>query len=106
LEHIRVTTEKLIQQLRGIKQPQAEKNLKGVLRKNFTKQEQRHIKSYIFAPSRLVLNIDSSAWLYQLNFKREKLFKDLNRCLKPREKAIEVYLQLDRNETKTKIKTQ
>ena len=107
MEHIKVTTEKILQQWQGIKPSLTEENLRGVLKKNFTKQEQRHIRSYILSPSRLVLNIDSSAWLYQLNLKREKLLQDLNRRLQPQEKAIEVYLQLDRNEaaTKTKSKT-
>ena len=101
MEHIKVTTEKIIKDWQGIKHPQPERLLKEALKKNFTKQEQRHIRSYAFKPSGVILNIDSSAWLYQLNLKKEKLSRDLNQCLKPRDTGIEIYLQLDRNEEKT-----
>ena len=95
MEHIRITTKKLIKDWKGKRHISKEKSLRGDLRQIFTKQEQRHIKYYSVKDSRVTLGVDSSAWLYMLNLKKRQLLQSLNQILKPKEEVIDILLQLD-----------
>ena len=45
----------------------------ALLKKALTKKELRHIKFNYFKKGILGIKVDSSAWLYNLNLKKEKL---------------------------------
>jgi hypothetical protein len=45
--------------------------------KKLGKQERRHIKCTSFSRGVLTVNVDSSAWLYQLNQRKEELMNHL-----------------------------
>lgn len=95
MESIRVTTERLIKTWQGSTQREKGDPLKDGLRKVLTKQEQRHIKSHFLKDSRVILGVDSSAWLYLINLKKRQLLKKFNQSLKPKEEIVEIRLQLD-----------
>jgi hypothetical protein len=97
MESIRATTQKLINNLSYSKQK--EDILKQGLRRVFSNKERRHIKNHSFNNRRIVLNVDSSVWLYLLNLKKEQLLKNINQTLKPTEAITEIHLRLDRNGT-------
>ncbi len=98
MEHVRTTTQKLIKGWSSM--GQRGDALKQGLKRLFTPQERRHIKRYALRGARLILNIDSSAWLYLLNFKKKQLLKNVNKILEPNQEITEIRLRLDRNETK------
>lgn len=98
MEPIRATTQRLIKNWSTKRQKDIEAVLKDSLKKFLTKQERRHIKYYFLKDSRIILNVDSSAWLYLLNLKKEQLLKNLNQILKPKGVLTEIFLQLDTNQ--------
>ena len=51
----------------------------GLLKKALTKKELMHIKFNYFRGGILALNVDSSAWLYKLNLKKETFLAMLNK---------------------------
>jgi predicted nucleic acid-binding Zn ribbon protein len=51
----------------------------GLLKKALTKKELMHIKFNYFRGGILALNVDSSAWLYKLNLKKETFLAVLNK---------------------------
>ncbi len=104
MEPIRITTQRLIRNWSAQGQTKTEDTLGNGLKKFLTKQEQKHITCYFLKDSRVILNLDSSAWLYLINLKKKQLLKNLNQILKPDQTVIEVLLRLDRNGTKNQIK--
>jgi len=116
MEPIRNTIERVIQNWQ-VKHRNEEGLYEDFLKRFLTKQEQRHIRSLSLKDSprpcaqgrgsQLILNIDSSAWLYLLNLKKRQLLKNLKQILKSNnEEAVnEIILRLDTNyETKKQIK--
>jgi hypothetical protein len=95
MEHIRITTKKLIQDW-GARRHDKTGALERGFKKILTKQEQKHIKYYLLKDSRLILGVDSSVWLYIFNLKKRQLLRNLNlnQILGPGE-ATEIILQLD-----------
>ncbi|MGD9014429.1 MAG: DciA family protein [Candidatus Omnitrophota bacterium] len=103
MESIRSTTQKLIKDLSTQGQGKRDDTMiKSSLRRIFSKQEQRHITRYFCQDKRMIINVDSSAWLYQLNLKKGQFVRYLNQVFTPgSEQAItEVVLRLDNNEAK------
>ncbi len=49
------------------------------LKKALTKKELGHIKVKYFSKGVLGLSVDSSAWLYMLGLKKEKMLRDLKK---------------------------
>jgi len=101
MEPIRATTQKLIRDWSSKRQNREEGVVKNNLKQFFTRQEQRHITKLFFRGARLIMNVDSSAWLYQLNLKKEQLLQYLNQTLEPHQAIAEILLQLDRDEAKS-----
>ncbi len=53
----------------------------NILKKILTKKEIEHIKVNYFRSGIFGIKVDSSAWLYQLNFKRQELLIALKKNL-------------------------
>ena len=53
------------------------------------KKAQKHVRLASFKTGRLVVNVDSSAWMYELNLRRQQLKKDLNKILTPAGIAVD-----------------
>jgi hypothetical protein len=104
MEPIRITTQRLIKNWSTQRQTEMEDVLGDGLKKFLTKQERKHITRYSLKDSRVILNLDSSAWLYLINLKKKQLLKNLNQILEPGQTITEIFLQLDRNGTKNQIK--
>jgi hypothetical protein len=102
MESIRSTTQKLIRDWSAQSRGKGEDIIKNGLRRFLSRQEQRHITRYFLKDARMIINVDSSAWLYQLNLKKGQFLKYLNQALESdSEQAItEIVLRLDRNEAK------
>jgi hypothetical protein len=64
----------------------------GLLEKALTKKELMHIKFKYSRGGILALNVDSSAWLYKLNLKKETLLAMLNNKKSNNLKDIRLYL--------------
>ena len=97
MEQIHITTKRLIKELKKKKHTTVKKEniFKNKLKLFLTKQEQKHIKYYTFQNSHITLNIDSSAWLYVFNLKKEQLLKNLNQTADPKEIITKILLRLD-----------
>ncbi|MBU0549425.1 MAG: DUF721 domain-containing protein [Candidatus Omnitrophica bacterium] len=97
MEHIRTATEQFMRNLRHKGHAKAdvgqalEQNLKSLL----SKQEQLHIRRYTFKDTRVILHVDSSVWLFNLNLKKEKLLQQLNQNRQLETAVKEISLQLD-----------
>ena len=104
MEIIGNTAQRLIRNWLTRRQNKEEDIIKADLRRLLTKQEMRHINRYFFKDARIILHVDSSAWLYQLNLKKEQLIKCLNQALKSDQAITEIVLRLDRNEAKSAVK--
>ena len=57
------------------------------LKKTLTKKEMGHIKFHYFRKGILGVRVDSSAWMYSLSLKKEKLLMKIRAC-NPGIKAI------------------
>jgi len=95
MESIRSTTERLIKNWQESIQKKEGDILNENLKKILTKQEKRHIKYCSWSNSRVILGVDSSAWLYMLHLKKRPLLKRLNQVLPPAQEAVDITLQLD-----------
>ncbi|MFC1657809.1 DciA family protein [Candidatus Omnitrophota bacterium] len=104
MESIRNTTQRLISELRHQGRACQEGAVLNNLRQFFTPQEQKHITNCFVQKGQVVLHLDSSAWLYQLNLKKEMLLKHLNQTLEPKRAIQGILLRLERNETKKQNK--
>ena len=72
-----------------------ERDIWDGLKKNLTKQEQKHIKHYSLQNSQITLGIDSSVWLYTINLKKERLLKGLNQKPQSEHAVTEIFLRLE-----------
>jgi predicted nucleic acid-binding Zn ribbon protein len=66
-----------MQSLRAGKPKAAPADAEALLKKMLTKSQLRHIKMSYGRGGRLYINVDSSAWLYQLNLKKPQLLARL-----------------------------
>ena len=94
VEPIRTTAEKLLHSWRRISARQMGDLPTGIFQKIFTKQEQKHIKRCYVQEARIILDVDSSAWLFLLNLKKGQVLKTLNQALRPQDKISGVLLRL------------
>lgn len=79
METIKSTVINVIQELVSKKETGAQQaDLQLLLKKALTKKELKHIKFNYFKKGVLGIRVDSSAWLYSLNLKKEKLQALLN----------------------------
>jgi predicted nucleic acid-binding Zn ribbon protein len=101
MELIRVATQRLLKSWADKQQDKRAGIVKSSLKQFLTRQEQRHVAGYFLEDARIILNIDSSAWLYQLNLKKEQLLKYLNQALGSSQAITEILLRLDRDEAKS-----
>ena len=104
MEPIRIITERLIKTWQGSIQKEKKDLLEDNLGRILTKKEQSHVRYYSLKDTRLTLGVDSSAWLYILNFKKRQLLRNLNQIFQPDEAIIEIRLRLDRDEAQSQIK--
>jgi hypothetical protein len=73
MERISSTVNKVLTCL----QEKKEQDPQVKLKKHLTKKELQHIKLCNIKGKVMTLNVDSSAWLYALNFKKRELAKSL-----------------------------
>lgn len=76
MEHIRETLQGVFQELGQKKRPEEEDILAG-FSKVLAAKERRHVKYRSLKAGILTVNVDSSAWLYQLNLKKSDFIKAL-----------------------------
>ena len=69
---------KVMEQL-SHRQPQDEQRLLIILEKNIAKNVFKHIKLAGIREHCLTIYVDSPAWLYQLNLKRQKIVEELKK---------------------------
>jgi predicted nucleic acid-binding Zn ribbon protein len=100
MEPISKTAQQLIRGWSAHRQDKGAVTIKNNLRQLLTRQERKHITTCVLKNTQLLLKVDSSAWLYQLNLKKEQLFRCLNQSLGPTQKIEEILLRLDRDEKK------
>jgi len=80
MEKIKDTIELVIQDLLTKKSGANNEGPDVWLRKVLTKKELGHIKFHYLRKGILGLTVDSSAWLYSLNLKKEVLLNKLKKC--------------------------
>lgn len=95
MQSIRDTAENVIKKWQGSAKTKRIDVIKGCLAGFLSTRELKHITSYYFKDSKVILGIDSSAWLYMFNVKKRQLSKWLTQALQPGEGSIEVFLRLD-----------
>ena len=76
MEHIKKTIQGVIEDIKKERRSGAE-NTFALLRKNLSRQERRHIKCCFLRDGIITVNVDSSAWLYQLRLKKDDFLKKL-----------------------------
>jgi predicted nucleic acid-binding Zn ribbon protein len=74
MEHIRQTLPGVIKTIEQNRRAQAEATL-GFLQDSLSAGERKHVKCVALHSGVLTVNVDSSAWLYQLSLKKEGLLK-------------------------------
>ncbi len=77
MERIREAIESVIRDLTVKKTANQGVSPEGWLKKALTKKELGHIKFHYFRKGILGVRVDSSAWMYSLSLKREKLVSRL-----------------------------
>jgi len=82
MEQIKDTLQTIFKDLSGKKTKTPEDNPEGWLKKILTKRELGHIKFYYFKKGILGLKVDSSAWMYNFNLKKETLITQLQQYSK------------------------
>ncbi|MFH1338703.1 MAG: hypothetical protein ABIH40_02525 [Candidatus Omnitrophota bacterium] len=95
MERIGVTAEKLMRDWQSRGNAQREASVWKGLKKNLTKQEQKHIKHYSLRNSQIILGIDYSPWFYTINLKKKRLLKGLNQKLRAGCAITEIFLRLE-----------
>jgi predicted nucleic acid-binding Zn ribbon protein len=78
MEAIRETVKSLIEGLKK-KQKVSRSGPEVALKKALTKKELPHIKFSYFRRGVLVVSVDSSSWLYNMNLQKEKLLAKMNK---------------------------
>ena len=76
MEHIRETLQSVFQEL-GQKKHTEEEDTFLNFKKNLAAKERRHVKCQSLKAGVLTVNVDSSAWLYQLSLKKSGFIKTL-----------------------------
>jgi hypothetical protein len=79
MEAIKETVKSLMEEWDKRRKSAASNEFWGLLKKALTKKELMHTKFSYFRGGILALNVDSSAWLYKLNLKKETLLAELNK---------------------------
>jgi predicted nucleic acid-binding Zn ribbon protein len=75
MEHIRETLQSVFQELGQKKHTEEDVYLN--FRETLAAKERRHIKCHSLKAGVLTVNVDSSAWLYQLSLKKSGFIKKL-----------------------------
>jgi len=81
MEAIQETVAHVMQRIKTKKSGAGDKGPDDSLKKILTKKELQHIKVNYFKKGILCLSVDSSAWLYNFNLKKESLITKLNKEL-------------------------
>jgi len=81
MERIKDTIQNVMSELQSKKAHPDQPGPEELLKKALTKKELEHIKFNYFKKGVLCVEVDSSAWLYQLNLKKEGLMGKLRRYL-------------------------
>ena len=79
MEAIKETVVHVMQRLKTKKSGAGDKDPGDSLKKILTKKELQHIKVNYLKKGVLCLRVDSSAWLYNFNLKKESLITKLNK---------------------------
>ncbi len=77
MERIKDTLQEVVRNLLAKKGGLNDASMEARLKKALTKKELGHIKFHYFRKGTLGLIVDSSAWLYALNLKKENLLNKL-----------------------------
>lgn len=77
MEPIKETVALLVVRLKKQQKAALKENPEACLKKTLTKKEFGHIKCNYFKKGTLSINVDSSAWLYYFNLRKEKLLAAL-----------------------------
>jgi len=78
MEAIQETVQNIMQQLEKKQKASPRPHPEVLLKKIFSKKELQHIKLNYTRKGILNINVDSSAWLYQLSLKKEKFLAKLH----------------------------
>ncbi len=78
IEDIKNIVEKVIGSIAGRKQEEQQEILQA-WENILSKQQQEHTKVEGFKDETLVVILDSSAWLYQMNLRKKKILEDLQK---------------------------
>jgi len=79
MELLKNTVNEVMLKLGGKTGPLSQGDPQEWLKNALTKKELRHIKVKYFSKGILGLSVDSSAWLYNLNLKRDSLLEVLQK---------------------------
>jgi len=79
MEAIKDTLRQVIQALETKRKNSPEGNPQEWVEKVFNKKELKHIKFHYFRQGILGMRVDSSAWLYHFNLKKEGLLAQFNK---------------------------
>lgn len=79
MEEIKDTIKTVIEMLELRRRQSLREGLETLLKKAFSKKEREHIKFNYLKRGILNINVDSSAWLYQLNLQKDTLLTKLHR---------------------------
>jgi len=77
MDAVRDIVKNVMQELETKKTALSRDDPSGLLKKVLTKKELGHIKFNYFRKGVLNINVDSSAWLYQLNLQKKILLEKL-----------------------------
>jgi hypothetical protein len=81
MERIKDTIANVMQELQAQKPGTLKDDPERLLKKVLKKRELSHIKFHYFRKGVLGVYVDSSAWLYNFNLKKEDILRQLNRRL-------------------------
>ena len=79
MEAIKDTIESVIRALEQKKRSDGAGDFEKILKKLLTKKENAHIKFNYFKGGIVHVNVDSSAWLYQVSLRKEELLEVLRK---------------------------
>ena len=77
MEHIKHTLQGVIENI-GKRQGSNNVTTFKLFMKSLAKGARKHVKCSSVRQGVLVVNVDSSAWLYQLNLKKEEILKNMD----------------------------
>jgi len=79
MQQIKDTVEKVFSEYR--KKRASNKEITRVFRQVFSKTENKHMRFISCKNGVCVINVDTSSWLYHLNFKKEQIKEVINKKL-------------------------